>query len=182
MWTWDNWFVHDGERWHAFYLQLPKAVGPERRWKDNDFYKHVGHATSTDLRTWQDQGAAVCALSGTWNDRHIATGSVARFDGRWWMAFTGRCTKGDGVGLAVSDDLTTWQPAQPAPLFPLSGTWSSDAGNGVVTSPCTETTRRWMGITDPYLSPPPIDGWFRMVLGARVLDLPLAPSGCLAVP
>src|ERR1700750_1761309 len=94
MWTWDNWFAYDGEHWHAFYLQLPKAVGPERRWKDNDFYKHVGHATSANLWDWQDEGPALGALSGTWNDRHIATGSVVRYEGKWWMAFTGRGTKG----------------------------------------------------------------------------------------
>jgi len=181
MWTWDNWFAYDGQRWHAFYLQLPKAVGPDRRWKDNDFYKHVGHATSTDLRTWQDQGPAVCALSGTWNDRHIATGSVAHFDGHWWMAFTGRGTKGDGVGLAVSDDLTTWQPAQPGPLFALADTWATDPTAGVFSSPWKGETRRWMGISDPYLLPEPIDGWFHMVLCARILDVPLAQSGCLAV-
>ncbi|HSI11548.1 MAG TPA: hypothetical protein VK961_05865 [Chthoniobacter sp.] len=181
MWTWDNWFAYDGERWHAFYLQLPQAVGPDRRWKDNDFYKHVGHATSTDLRAWQDQGPAVCALSGTWNDRHIATGSVTRFDGRWWMAFTGRGTKGDGVGLAVSDDLMKWQPAQAGPLFPLSGTWATGSDNGVFSSEWKGTPRRWIGISDPYLTPEPIDGWYHMVLCARVLDVPLAESGCLTV-
>jgi beta-fructofuranosidase len=182
MWAWDNWFVHDGQRWHAFYLQLPKAVGPQRRWKDNDFYKHVGHATSTNLRDWQDQGPALCALSGTWNDRHIATGSVARHEGRWWMAFTGRGTKGDGVGLAVSDDLTTWQPAQDNPLFALADTFgAAAAADGVFSSVWKGETRRWVGISDPYLVPEPLDGWFLMVLCARVLDVPRAQSGCLTL-
>ncbi len=181
MWTWDNWFAHDGKRWHAFYLQLPKAVGLERRWKDNDFYKHVGHAISTDLRTWQDQGSALCALSGTWNDRHIATGSVMHFEGRWWMAFTGRGTKGGGVGLAVSDDLTKWQPAQSSPIFPLTGTFGGDVEGGVFTSSWQGKTQHWVGISDPYLVPEVIDGWIYLVLCARVLDVPLAQSGCLAV-
>lgn len=181
MWTWDNWFVHDGRQWHAFYLQLAKAVGPERRWKNNDFYKQVGHATSADLRHWQDQGPALCALSGTWNDRHIATGSVVRHAGRWWMAFTGRGTQGDGVGLALSDDLTSWRPAQDKPLFPLSGTFDTAAADGVFASSWQGETHRWVGISDPYLLPERQGEWLVMVLCARVLDVPLAESGCLAI-
>lgn len=182
MWTWDNWFAHDGAQWHAFYLQLPQAVGVDRRWKDNDFYKHVGHATSADLRVWQDQGPALCALSGTWNDRHIATGSIARHEGRWWMVFTGRGTRGDGAGLVVSDDLMTWQPAQSGPLFPLTGTWSGEVEGGVFVSTWMGEKRRWVGISDPYLVPEAgAEGWFTLVLCARVLDVPLARSGCLAV-
>lgn len=179
MWIWDNWFVHDGERWHAFYLQLPKAVGPERRWKDNDFHKHVGHATSVDLRCWQDEGPALCALSRTWNDRHIATGSILRHEGKWWMLFTGRGEKGDGVGLASSDDLTTWQ-TEPQPLFPLVDTFATESDEAFE-SDWRGETRRWIGISDPYALPEPRDGWLYLVLCARVLGVPLAESGCLAM-
>jgi beta-fructofuranosidase len=179
MWNWDNWFVHDGARWHAFYLQLPKAVGPDRRWKNNDFYKHVGHATSEDLLHWQDQGPALGALSGTWNDRHIATGSILKHDGRWWMFFTGRGTQGDGVGLALSDDLTTWK-TEPEPLMPLIDTFA-DKGEKPFISTWQGQSRSWIGISDPYILPEPQDGWFYLVLCARVLDVPLAQSGCLAV-
>lgn len=181
MWIWDNWFVHDGEQWHAFYLQLPKAVGVDRRWKDNDFYKHVGHATSSDLRAWRDEGPAWCALSGTWNDRHIATGSITRHGGKWWMAYTGRGTKGDGVGLAVSEDLKAWRHALDKPLFALTGTWGGAVEGGVFESPWKEETRRWVGISDPFLLPEPIDGWHFMVLCSRVLDVPVAESGCLTL-
>jgi len=179
MWSWDNWFVHDGSRWHAFYLQLPKAVGLDRRWKNNDFYKHVGHATSSDLLHWQDQGPALGALSGTWNDRHIATGSIIKHQGRWWMFFTGRGTAGDGVGLALSDDLTNWK-TEPQPLFPLIDTFA-EKGDSPFESPWQGKSQRWIGISDPYILPEVHEGWFYMVLCARVLDTPLAQSGCLAL-
>lgn len=182
MWIWDNWFAHDGARWHAFYLQLPKAVGPDRRWKDNDFYKHVGHATSTDLISWQDQGSALCALSKTWNDRHIATGSIIKHDRRWWMFFTGRGLAGDGVGLALSDDLMTWK-TEPAPLFPLLDTFAT-AGKGAdkpFESEWAGQKVRWMGISDPYVYPQPVKGWFYLILCARVLDVPIEESGCLTL-
>lgn len=177
MWIWDNWFVHDGQRWHAFYLQLPKAVGSERRWTNNDFYKHVGHAVSDDLVKWRDVGPALGALPGTWNDRHIATGSIIRQAGRWWMFFTSRGQRGDGVGLALSDDLLTWK-TEPRPLFPLIGPLEADSQFAFVSSWNGEP-RRWIGISDPYIYPESVDGWFYLLLAARVLDVPLEESGCL---
>jgi beta-fructofuranosidase len=179
MWIWDNWFVHDGTRWHAFYLELPKAIGPERRHKGNDFYKHVGHATSTDLWHWQNEGPALGALSGTWNDRHIATGSILHHAGKWWMFFTGRGQKEDGVGLALSDDLMTWK-TEPRPLFPLSDTFAK-TGHAPFQSPWRGEPHSWIGISDPYIYPEPIDGWFYLVLCSRVLGVPLEESGCLAM-
>lgn len=179
MWVWDNWFAHDGQQWHAFYLQLPKAVGPERRYKDNDFYKHVGHAVSKDLLHWQDLGPALGALSGTWNDRHIATGSVIQHEGKWWMLFTGRGTKGDGLGLALSDDLVTWK-TEPQPLFPLCGTFDQPT-DGPFKSTWQGQPKRWIGISDPYIYPEKIDGWFYLILCGRVLGVPIEKSGCLGL-
>jgi len=179
MWIWDNWFVHEGSHWHAFYLELPKAVGAERRWKDNDPYKHVGHAVSDDLATWKNAGPALTALSGTWNDRQIATGSIIQHDRRWWMFFTGRGKKEDGVGLALSDDLMTWK-TEPRPLFPLGDTFAT-SGQAAFSSPWEGQVRRWVGISDPYIYPESIDGWFYLVLCARILDVPIEESGCLAM-
>ncbi len=179
MWIWDNWFVHDGATWHAFYLQIPKAVGEERRWKNNDPYKHVGHATSVDLMTWKDEGPALAALPGTWNDRHIATGCILRHEGRWWMFFTGRGRQGDGVGLAVSGDLMTWR-TEPQPLFPLIDTFAIDS-RAAFESPWGGRVVRWAGISDPYVHPAAVDGWFYMVLCSRVLGVPVETSGCLTL-
>lgn len=180
MWTWDNWFAHDGERWHAFYLQLPQSLGVDRRWKNNDPFKHVGHATSTDLRHWQDQGPALTALSGTWNDRHIATGSIMRHEGEWWMFFTGRGYGGDGVGLARSKDLQTWE-AQAKPLFPLVDTFADGSGAAAFQSQWRGKAVSWVGISDPYILPEKHDGAFYMVLCSRIVGEPLASSGCLTL-
>lgn len=179
MWIWDNWFAREGNQWHAFYLQLPKAVGPERRWKGNDLYKHVGHAVSANLFDWQDAGSALCALSGTWNDRHIATGSIIRHEDKWWMFFTGRGTAGDGVGLALSTDLMTWK-TEPQPVFPLSDTFAKD-GPGPADSTWQGRPQRWVGISDPYIYPEAVDGWFYIVLCSRILAVPIESSGCLTL-
>lgn len=180
MWTWDNWFVQEGGKWHAFYLQLPESLGWERRWKNNDPFKHVGHAVSTDLRHWQDQGPALTAMSGTWNDRHIATGSIIRHSDEWWMFFTGRGHGGDGLGLAKSQDLMTWK-TEPKPLFPLIDTFGD--GKEVQGFKATWQGRevRWAGISDPYVLPEKVNGRFYLVLCSRILGEPLATSGCLTL-
>ncbi len=48
-WLWDSWLADDGELFHLFFLCAPKSLGdPELRHS----HARVGHATSTDLRTW----------------------------------------------------------------------------------------------------------------------------------
>lgn len=183
MWIWDNWFAHDGDQWHAFYLQVPKAIGKERRWKNNDLFKHVGHATAKENRNgqfnWKNKGPALFALPGTWNDRHIATGSIIHHEGQWWQFFTGRGTGGDGVGLSLSDDLNKWN-TEPTPLIPLIDTFAETA-DAPYESVWQGETRQWAGISDPYIYPKPVDGWFYLVLCSRILDVPIEESGCLTL-
>ena len=170
MWTNDNWFAQDGETFHAFYLQVPAAIGNLSDWSRRAGWQHVGHATSTDLVHWTDHGPALVAVRGTWNDDSIATGSIARAEGRWYMVFTavGRAL---GVGLAVSDDLMTWEKVGEGPVIPFDrayeGLWQ---GRPLV----------WRGCADPYLYPEPIDGWWHLVLNAQAVGAPLEQSGCLA--
>ena len=49
------------------------------------------------------------AAPGSWDDKNLATGSVIRRGGRYWMAFTGHKVGEplfvQRVGMAVSDDL-----------------------------------------------------------------------------
>lgn len=180
MWTWDNWFVKQGDTWHAFYLQLPHSVGVERRWKNNDPYKHVGHATSTDLLNWQDQGPALTALSDTWNDRHIATGSIIQHNNQWWMFFTGRGYKGDAIGLALSSDLKRWI-TQPDPLFPLTDTFGDGKNIQAFQAEWQGKTYSWVGISDPYILPELHDGYYYMILCSRIVGEPIATSGCLTM-
>jgi len=52
-WIWDSWIADDGETYHLFYLHAPRALRDPR-------LRHtsatVGHATSTDLKTWEVSG------------------------------------------------------------------------------------------------------------------------------
>ena len=79
MFVWDFWYARQGDEFHAFYLQYPRAGDPE--------YIHsrqsVGHAVSKDLLHWEERPTALRPLPGTWNDMGLATGSVVFKDGAW---------------------------------------------------------------------------------------------------
>lgn len=173
MWTNDNWFARDGETYHAFYLMVPRCMGDANDWSLRGKLTSIGHATSTDLVNWQDQGPVVVPIPGSWHSR-LATGSVARFEGRWWMVFTtgGVNAEGSpvgGVGLAVSDDLMAWKPVGDGPVAlnqPYETTWQG-------------APIKWTPYADPYLYPEPIDGWMVMVLNAGVIGAPTESAGCL---
>jgi beta-fructofuranosidase len=168
MYVWDFWFLKEGDTWHAFHLQSPalKDVSDPHLVAG---HPNVGHATSTDLLNWTNRGPVLAPIRGTWNDIMIATGSAVAYDGRYWMVFTGRGTP-EGVGLAVSDDLTIWTKVGDGPVFEFSqifeGVWRGE-------------TVRWKALADPFIYPEPIDGWFYMVINAQVQGVPAGESGCL---
>lgn len=110
-WTWDFWLADDGEQFHLFYLKASRALhDPDRRhWRAS-----IGHAVSTDLRSWHEVADAVVAAdSPAFDDMAVWTGSVVRHDdGRWRMFYTGVSRAEGGsvqrIGSVVSADLYTW--------------------------------------------------------------------------
>lgn len=113
-WIWDFWHARDGDTHHLYYLQAPKSLGdPELRHRNAT----IGHATSTDLRTWTEHGTVLAPggpgapdATATW------TGSVVRGDdGLWRMFYTGSTfldpdtnTNVEVITCAVSNDLYRW--------------------------------------------------------------------------
>ncbi len=166
MGTNDNWFAKAGDTYHAFYLQAPSCL---KTWEQRATWQHVGHATSRDLVHWTDHGPVLVALKGTWNDGSIATGSVVKHDGRWYLVYTGHGRQA-GIGLAVSNDLYTWEKIGDGPVAPLGqrlpATW---AGKAV----------EWVGLADPYVLPEPVDGWWQMVINSQIVGEPISTAGCL---
>ena len=111
-WIWDGWYAHDGDRFHAFFLQAPKSLGdPElRHWSVT-----YGHATSDDLTNWTHLGTCFTRGDGhAWDDYTTWTGSVVQDDAGLWHLFftgTGRAEKGlmqrvgDGLCLDLAGDI-----------------------------------------------------------------------------
>lgn len=126
-WVWDSWHAEDDDgRRHVFFLCAPRAL------LDADRRHHsarIGHAISSDLRSWQQvQDALTPAEQPGWDDLATWTGSVVRGpDRRWYMFYTGvsRAERGlvQRIGLAVSEDLMTWERHGTDPVAEADPTW-----------------------------------------------------------
>lgn len=173
-WIWDSWIADDGTAYHLFFLKAPTSVeGPGTR----HTIATIGHATSTDLVTWEDRGDALRPGATGWDDLSLWTGSVVRGDdGVWRMFYTGLSTAGRGIfdqrlGLAESDDLMTWRRVGTAPVLDIDPRWYKTLDDG---SGASETWR------DPFVfRDPGGDGW-HMLVTARLTGAPRFDDGVLA--
>jgi beta-fructofuranosidase len=173
-WIWDSWIADDGDTYHLFFLQAPRAlVDPSRR----HTAATIGRATSADLRTWDYRGIALGPADSGWDDLALWTGSVVRGDdGVWRMFYTALSTAGRGIfdqrlGVAESDDLATWRRAGTAPVVAVDPRWYRTLDDG---SGASETWR------DPFVfRDPGGDGW-HMLVTARDKDAPRFSDGVLA--
>src|SRR5688572_25097244 len=161
-WVWDSWYTRDGDgASHAFFLRASRALlDPERR----HHRAGIGHAISTDLRSWRLLPDALAAAdSPSWDDLAVWTGcTVSGPDGRWYMFYTGvsRAERGlvQRIGLAISDDLVTWHRHGSRPLVEADPVWYETL------DPSVWYEQAWR---DPWVFPDPGgDGW-HMVLTAR---------------
>lgn len=125
-WVWDSWFVFDGEKHHAFYLQASRALGdPERRHRNVT----VGHSISTDLKNWTVLADAIAPSEAPAPDSWTTwTGSVVRQpDGIWRMFYTGTSREDAGqrqtVCAATSPDLITWTKVDNLPVLAADPRW-----------------------------------------------------------
>jgi beta-fructofuranosidase len=110
-WIWDFWLASARGAYHIFYLQAPRSLGdPDLRHR----VATIGHAVSSDLRTWKTLPHAVGAgRSGAFDDLATWTGSVIRVGDVWMLFYTGISTSDDGrvqrIGAARSSDLVSWE-------------------------------------------------------------------------
>lgn len=123
-WVWDFWFADHGAERHVFFLKAPTALGdPELRHRN----ARIGHAVSTDLRSWTLLPDALApGPDGAWDDIATWTGSVIRSGDRWHMFYTGISSREAGrvqrIGRAVSTDLVTWIKDD-GPVVEADGRW-----------------------------------------------------------
>src|SRR5687767_1474379 len=154
-WVWDSWYAQDDlGAWHAFFLRASRALlDPERR----HHRAAIGHAVSDDVRSWRLlPDALVAADTPAWDDLALWTGSTVRGpDGSWYLFYTGVSRAEHGVvqriGLATSDDLTTWHRFGSDPVVEADTTWYE------LLSPTAWYEQAWR---DPWVFPDPAgDGW-----------------------
>ena len=97
LWVWDSWVADDGDLYHLFFLQAPRALeDPGKR----HTAATVGHATSPDLVDWTYLGECFGPdRSGAprFDDLAIWTGSVVHDGERWRMFYTAVSNAGHHV-------------------------------------------------------------------------------------
>jgi beta-fructofuranosidase len=126
--SWDDWTTWTGSvvkddsgLWHLFYTGTMHDL--------EGLHQRIGHATSTDMHSWQRVGDGLCLdrtgpnashyeeyTPGHWHDRAMRDPWVMRNpDGDGWiMYFTARtpgreeANAGGAIGYATSPDLNTW--------------------------------------------------------------------------
>ena len=159
-WVWDFWLLQDRDEHHIFYLQAPRSLEePTRR----HHHASVGHAMSSDLRTWRVLPDALQpGPEGSWDDLATWTGSVIAHDGRWQMLYTGISRRELGliqrIGLAVSDDLVHWSKHPDNPVLEADPRWYD----------LLDLTRwRDQSWRDPWLFVHPDDGSVHCFITAR---------------
>ncbi len=158
-WVWDFWTIREGDTVHLYYLHAPKHLGdPEKRHRN----AAIGHATSTDLRTWTDLGPVLehglpddADATATW------TGSVLRDpSGGWRMFYTGSrfleessSTNVETILAATSSDLHAWTKECESPL-------SADPAWYETLPDATWHEQAWR---DPWVVPGADGGWHMLV-------------------
>jgi beta-fructofuranosidase len=168
-WIWDSWYVHDGQRWHGFFLQANKSIqDPDlRHWNVTQ-----GHAISDDLHNWEHQGTCFTPSSGSaWDDYTTWTGSVvAGDDGQWHLFYTGTTRSENGfyqrIGHAISHNLHGWERVGNGLCLDLEGQNSS-------AYEIQHAVGHWhdRAMRDPWvIRNPDGDGWL-MYFTARASDI-----------
>lgn len=159
-WLWDFWLADDGHRYHLLHLQAPRNLGdPELR----HFNVTFGHATSTDLWSWEHHGTVLApATSPAWDDMAIWTGSIVATPDGWAMLYTGASEAEDGliqrIGLATSPDLHTWTRHPDNPVLEADSRWYERLD-----------LERWHDEAwrDPWMHADPTDGHVHVFVTAR---------------
>lgn len=185
LWVWDSWVADDGDLYHLFFLQAPRALeDPGKR----HTAATVGHATSPDLVDWTYHGECFGPdRSGAkrFDDLAIWTGSVVHDGARWRMYYTAVSTAGhhvydQRVGEAVSEDLYHWERKGTGPVVGVDGRWYKNLANtpapteGPDLEGSSETWRDPLVFADPEG-----EGW-HMFVSARARDAARNDDGVVA--
>lgn len=154
-----------------FYLQAPRELGePEIRHRNAS----IGHAVSTDLRSWEVlQDALKPGAERAFDDLATWTGSVTPGpDGKWLMFYTGISSAEDGavqrIGAASSTDLISWERVD-AFVLEADARWYEKLSDGA-----REETWR-----DPWALRDSSNGRYHLFITARVNRGPLDGRGVI---
>ena len=161
----DPWFFIEGDVAHCFYLVCPLDASA----LDS---KEIGHATSTDLVNWHIHPLALRrGAPDSYDGASLATGSVIRAQGKYWMSYTGNHAGPDPcAALATSDDLFAWHKAAWNPITRLDERFYQRTGNA------PRAIEHWR---DPFLFEH--DDYFYQAICANRADGPTDARGTVGL-
>lgn len=115
--------VQRGDLYHLFHIRGERWTWP-LGYKELD----LGHATSTDLRTWTPQPPVFTpGDEGTWDECGTWAPDIIEVDGTYYMYYTGSDVRNNqAIGLATSTDLLHWTRHESNPVVE-AGPWSDRA-------------------------------------------------------
>jgi beta-fructofuranosidase len=110
---------------HAGLFHLFHIRGERWTWPVGYRELDLGHATSTDLRTWTPHAPVLPAgPPGAWDECGNWAPDIIERDGRFYCYYTGSDRNNNqAIGLAISDDLFHWQKFAANPVV-VPGPWS----------------------------------------------------------
>lgn len=183
---------HEGI-YHLFHLVLPN-------------HDYIAHAVSNDCIRWRRvENALFIGHPGSWDDSMLWTVHVTQDpqqQNRWRMFYTGLSRRDQGrkqrIGLAVSDNLYTWQkssvhwrdmrsplpyalygqPPQPTFEFDEASCFPLHSGSRYYESDINEG-RQWISWRDPFYFHDGEQGW--LLCAGRTNSGPIVRRGCVAL-
>lgn len=175
-WVWDAWYVRDQDTYHAFFLYASRALhDPDLRHR----HASIGHVISTDLRHWERvEDALVHGSAPGFDQLATWTGSVVQGDDqRWYLFYTGVAADDEGrliqqIGLAVSDDLHTWNRHPANPIISADPRWYETVGGRP-----DWADEHWR---DPWVMRDPLGNGWHMLITARSPIGPWDDRGVIA--
>lgn len=134
----DSWYYVEGDTVHGFYLTCEQTIERHTAWD-------IGHATSKNLVDWDIHDLILRrGEPDAYDGRCPATGSVLRFEGRYWLAYTGKWNGPQPTAaLAVSDDLYHWEKRPYNPITRIDPAYYDDTPR--------RPPRDWLHWRDPFL-------------------------------
>jgi beta-fructofuranosidase len=170
--TQDQWFFRKDEYIYFYHLLMPLEAGDQERWGKET----IGVSRSKDMRSWEYLGIALAPSQkkDAWDSKNLATGSIVKHTGRYWMFYCGGSLNSQsvpGIGLAVSDDLINWTRYSEEPVLRMDPRWYA-------ASPQTEDE---FAAADPYVFFHEEDKCFYMLITAVARYGISGQRGCVAL-
>lgn len=106
--------IREGDTWHLFHIA--GTPGVSCCLPGNEIW--FGHAATTDFCTWTTHLPCFYIDPGGWDCGHVFAPYVIEHGGKYWMFYTGCSIENtQRIGVAVSNDLFTWERASPRPVI-----------------------------------------------------------------